>query len=49
MVCSKGKAITDIVEKELGSVSKRDRLPSGFLVERYAVDVIGICAKCQQA
>jgi Fur family transcriptional regulator, peroxide stress response regulator len=49
MVCSKGKAITDIGEKELGSVSKRDRLPSGFLVERYAVDVIGICAKCQQA
>jgi Fur family peroxide stress response transcriptional regulator len=35
-------------EKELGLVSKRDRLPGGFLVERYAVDVIGICAKCQK-
>ncbi|MCU1247853.1 MAG: ferric uptake regulator, Fur family [Edaphobacter sp.] len=49
MVCSKCKMITDIGEKELGLVSKRDKLPGGFLVERYAVDVIGICAKCQQA
>jgi Fur family peroxide stress response transcriptional regulator len=48
-VCSKGRAVTDIGEKELGLVSKRDRLPGGFLVERYAVDVIGVCAKCQQA
>jgi len=48
MVCSKCKAITDIGETELGLVSKRDKLPGGFLVERYAVDVIGICAKCQQ-
>ena len=47
MVCSKCKAITDIGEKELGLVSKRDKLPGGFLVERYAVDVIGICSKCQ--
>jgi Fur family transcriptional regulator, peroxide stress response regulator len=49
MVCSKCKAITDIGEKELGLVSKKDKLPGGFLVERYAVDVIGICARCQQA
>ena len=48
MVCSKCKAIADIGEKELGLVSKKEKLPGGFLVERYAVDVIGICAKCQQ-
>ena len=48
MVCSKCKMITDIGEKELGLVSKKEKLPGGFLVERYAVDVIGICAKCQQ-
>jgi Fur family transcriptional regulator, peroxide stress response regulator len=47
MVCLKCKTITDIGEKELGLVSKSDKLPGGFLVERYAVDVIGICAKCQ--
>jgi len=49
MVCSQCKAITDIGEKDLGLVSKQQRLPGGFLVERYAVDVIGLCAKCQQA
>jgi Fur family peroxide stress response transcriptional regulator len=49
MVCSKCKAITDIGEEELGLVAKRKKLPGGFLVERYAVDVIGVCAKCQTA
>ncbi len=47
MVCSKCRGITDIGEKELGLVAKRNNLPGGFLVERYAVDVIDICAKCQ--
>jgi Fur family peroxide stress response transcriptional regulator len=49
LVCSKWKAITDIGGKEPGLVSKHNKLPGGFLVERCAVDVIGICAKCQQA
>ena len=49
MVCSRCKAITDIGEQELGLMPKRHRLPGGFLVERYAVDVIGLCAKCQKA
>jgi Fur family peroxide stress response transcriptional regulator len=49
MVCSMCRKITDVGEKELGLVAKRSRLPGGFLVERYAVDVIGICAKCQKA
>jgi Fur family transcriptional regulator, peroxide stress response regulator len=33
----------------LGLLQKRKRLAGGFLVERYSVDVIGLCAKCQQA
>jgi Fur family peroxide stress response transcriptional regulator len=47
VVCSKCKKITDIGEKELGLQPQRKRLPGGFLVERYAVDVIGVCSKCQ--
>jgi Fur family peroxide stress response transcriptional regulator len=47
MVCSKCRKITDIGEKDLGLVAKQSRLPGGFLVERYAVDVIGVCANCQ--
>ena len=49
VVCSKCRKITDIGEKELGLATKRSRLPGGFQVERYAVDVIGVCASCQKA
>jgi Fur family peroxide stress response transcriptional regulator len=49
MVCSRCRKIADIGEKELGLAGKRSRLPGGFLVERYAVDVIGVCANCQKA
>jgi len=38
---------TDIGEQELGLVSKHTCLHGGFLVKRYAVDVIGLCPKCQ--
>ena len=47
LVCSKCKAISDIDERSLGELPKRRKLPGGFLVERYSVDVIGVCAKCQ--
>jgi Fur family transcriptional regulator, peroxide stress response regulator len=47
LVCSKCKAIADIDEEALGTLMKRKKLADGFLVERYAVDVIGLCAKCQ--
>jgi Fur family peroxide stress response transcriptional regulator len=49
MVCSHCKSITDIEEKDLGVLPKRQGLPGGFQVERYAIDVIGICAACQKA
>jgi Fur family peroxide stress response transcriptional regulator len=49
MVCSHCKSITDIEEKDLGVLPKRRGLPGGFQVERYAIDVIGICAACQKA
>jgi Fur family transcriptional regulator, peroxide stress response regulator len=49
MVCSHCKSITDIEEKDLGVLPKRPSLPGGFQVERYAIDVIGICAACQKA
>ena len=46
-VCSRCKSIGDVDAKELGLPRQRASLPGGFLVERYAVDVIGICSKCQ--
>jgi Fur family peroxide stress response transcriptional regulator len=49
MVCSHCKAIADLEEKDLGVLPAPQRLPGGFQVERYAIDVIGICAACQKA
>lgn len=49
MVCSHCKAITDIEEKDLGVLPALQELPGGFKVERYSIDVIGICAACQKA
>lgn len=48
MVCSQCKAITDIDEKDLGALPTLQKLPGGFRAERYAIDVIGICAACQK-
>jgi Fur family transcriptional regulator, peroxide stress response regulator len=48
LVCSKCKSIADIGERELHLAPRRKKVPGGFLVERYAVDVIGVCARCQQ-
>lgn len=47
LVCSRCKAIADIAPEELELPACRRELPGGFLVERYSVDVIGICSKCQ--
>ncbi len=49
MVCSHCKAITDIEEKDLGVLPTPQRLPGGFQAQRYSIDIIGICAACQQA
>ena len=49
MVCSHCKAIADIEEKDLGVVPVMQELLGGFQVERYSIEVIGICAACQKA
>ena len=49
MVCTRCKTIADIASNDLQLPPQRVTLAGGFLVERYAVDVIGICARCQEA
>ncbi len=46
-VCSQCREIKDIDEKDLGTLPKVHTLPGGFEVERYSIDVIGLCARCQ--
>ncbi len=49
LVCSKCKAITDIDAEKLSlELPQATKLAGGFLVERYAVDVIGVCSRCQR-
>ncbi|HLH35365.1 MAG TPA: Fur family transcriptional regulator [Alloacidobacterium sp.] len=48
LVCTQCKSITDIDAKELGLGAKHGKLPGGFLAQRYAVDVLGLCAECQR-
>jgi Fe2+ or Zn2+ uptake regulation protein len=48
LVCTACKSVTDIDAEELGFVSKARKLRGGFLVQRYAVDVLGLCAECQK-
>lgn len=49
MVCTRCKAIFDLDEEQLGSLAEPRTLPGGFIAQRYAVDVLGLCASCQTA
>ena len=49
MVCTRCKAIYDLDEEQLGGLPQPHRLPNGFVAERYAIDVLGLCANCQEA
>ena len=49
LVCRQCKSISDIDAEALGVAAKTRRLPGGFLAERYAIDVMGLCARCQQS
>ena len=48
LVCTRCKSIRDIGEDELGLMRRPSRLPGGFLVERYAIDIVGRCPDCQE-
>lgn len=48
LVCRQCKVIRDIDAEALGVAAKPHRLPGGFMAERYAIDVMGLCADCQK-
>ena len=47
LVCSTCKKIEDIDSEQIGPLHVRGRLPKGFAVQRFSVDVIGLCAQCR--
>ncbi len=46
LVCLKCKSIADLDETELEPVRLKRKLPRGFEVQRFAVDILGICQAC---
>jgi Fur family peroxide stress response transcriptional regulator len=52
LVCTQCRTIQDISESDLaafaGSRLAPQTLPGGFLAQRLAVDVLGLCARCRQ-
>jgi Fe2+ or Zn2+ uptake regulation protein len=48
LVCTVCKSISDIDEEELELMKRPGKLPGGFLAERFSIDILGVCADCQQ-
>ncbi len=45
-VCCSCKAIVDLDDDAIEPVRARKRLPKGFRVHRYSVEVVGLCSNC---
>ena len=48
LVCTACKSIRDIPAEEIGLPVRAHKLRGGFLAQRYAVDVLGLCPECQK-
>jgi Fe2+ or Zn2+ uptake regulation protein len=46
LVCVRCKTIVDLDDHDLEPVRLKKRLPRGFSVQRYSVEVIGLCTRC---
>ena len=48
LVCLRCKAIIDLSDEDIEPVRLKSRPPQGFRIERYSVEVIGLCEKCSR-
>jgi Fur family peroxide stress response transcriptional regulator len=46
LVCIQCKAIVDLDDEDLEPVRLKKKPPRGFSVQRYSVEVIGVCPRC---
>jgi Fur family peroxide stress response transcriptional regulator len=46
LVCVRCKTIVDLKDEDLEPVRLKKRPPRGFSVQRYSVEVIGLCPRC---
>ena len=46
LVCTRCKTIVDLEDADLDPVRLRRKLPEGFHLERYKIELHGLCAAC---
>ena len=46
MVCLRCKAIVDVPAEDVAPVRLKKRAPAGFRIQRYSVEMHGICGEC---
>jgi len=49
MVCTKCKAICDLKQEAIGPVLMNGTLPNGFRLQRFSVEVLGLCERCAKS
>lgn len=45
-ICTQCKTILDLEDRDLSPVRLKRRLPAGSRVQRYEVEVLGLCPRC---
>ena len=48
LVCTRCRSITDVDLERIDPVKLHGRLPAGFQVEKFSVEIQGICKACSQ-
>lgn len=48
LVCLRCRAIVDVPAGDIGPVRLKKRAPAGFRIQRYNVEMLGICGDCAQ-
>lgn len=49
LVCTRCRSVSDVELDRIDPVKLHGRLPSGFRVEKFAVEIQGICKACSEA
>ena len=49
LVCTRCRSISDIDVERVNPIKLRGRLPSGFKVEKFNIEIQGICKACSAA
>ncbi len=49
LVCTRCRSITDLDLERIDPLKLRGRLPAGFRVEKFSVEIQGVCKACSQA